>query len=50
MMEAYRVMSEMERGRMEIDCSLSVMLLRIGSSCATPAKGMDVNLQGGVEL
>jgi len=43
-------MSEMERGCIEIDSSLSVLLLGIVSSCATPAEGMDGNLPGGVEL
>lgn len=41
---------EMERGHIEMDCSLSVLLLGIGSSCAAPEEGMNINLQGGVKL
>lgn len=37
MTEAYKAMSETEGGCIEVDCSLSVLLLGIGSSCATPA-------------
>lgn len=50
MTETYKVMSEMEKGRVEIDCFLSVLLFPIGSSCTTPAEEVDVNLRGGVEL
>ena len=50
MTEAYKAVSETEGECIQIDCSLSVLLLGIGSSCATPAEWVDVNLQGGVEL